>query len=87
MLLTHLDEVVEWLRNYGSSFINVRKISRKFGVDSKVAAHILKKLRVEGYVILYRRRRGRFNIYKVNKNKLNSKASTSKKVIALAKSR
>lgn len=85
--MTHLDDVVEWLRTYGSSFINARKISRKFNVNSKVAAHILKQLRVKGYVILYRKRRGRFNIYKVNKNKLNSRISTSEEVIALAKSK
>lgn len=74
--MTRLDDVVEWLRTYSSSFINARKISRKFNVNSKVAAHILKQLKIKGYVVLYRKRRGRFNIYKVNKNKLNNEIST-----------
>lgn len=87
MLLIHLDDVIEWLRTYGSSFINARKISRKFNVNSKVAAHILKQLKTRGYVVLYRRRRGRFNIYKINKSKLNGESSISKKVITLVESK
>lgn len=85
--MTHLDDVVEWLRTYGSSFINARKISRKFNVNSKVAAHILKQLKIRGYVVLYRRRRGRFNIYKVNKSKLNNKISNPGKINSLARSK
>lgn len=87
ILLTHLDDVIEWLRTYGSSFINARKISRKFNVNSKVAAHILKQLRIKGYVVLYRRRRGRFNIYKVNKSKLNDRISSSEKITTLVRSK
>lgn len=69
--MIHVDEVVEWLRRYGGSFVNARKLSRKFNVNSKVAAHMLKQLNARGYINLYRRRRGRFNIYKINKSKLN----------------
>ncbi len=87
ILLTHLDDVIEWLRTYGSSFINARKISRKFNVNSKVAAHILKQLRIKGYVVIYRRRRGRFNIYKVNKSKLNDRISSSGKITASVRSK
>ncbi|MEO3993617.1 MAG: hypothetical protein QN229_04900 [Desulfurococcaceae archaeon TW002] len=85
--MTHLDDVVEWLKTYGSSFINARKISRKFNVNSKVAAHILKQLRIKGYVVLYRKRRGRFNIYKVNKSKLNDRMSSSGKITTLVRSK
>ncbi|MFN3268206.1 MAG: hypothetical protein ACK416_02985 [Zestosphaera sp.] len=85
--MTHLDDVIEWLKTYGSSFINARKISRKFSVNSKVAAHILKQLRIKGYVVLYRRRRGRFNIYKVNKNKLNDRISSSGKITTSVRSK
>jgi len=87
ILLTHLDDVIEWLRTYSSSFINARKISRKFNVNSKVAAHILKQLKIKGYIALYRRRRGRFNIYKVNKNKLNGKAGNSGRFATVARSK
>ncbi|MEM0474131.1 MAG: hypothetical protein QXN90_01970 [Zestosphaera sp.] len=85
--MTHLDDVVEWLKTYGSSFVNARKISRKFNVNSKVAAHILKQLKIRGYVVLYKRRRGRFNIYKINKSRLNNKIKSSKEVNALVKSK
>ncbi|MEM0038326.1 MAG: hypothetical protein QW772_05310 [Zestosphaera sp.] len=72
VVLIHVDEVVEWLRRYSGSFVNARKLSRKFNVNSKVAAHLLKQLNDRGYINLYRRRRGRFNIYKINRNRLNN---------------
>jgi hypothetical protein len=87
ILLTNLDDVIEWLRTYSSSFINARKISRKFNVNSKVAAHILKQLKIKGYIVLYRRRRGRFNIYKVNKNRLNGKSGNSRGFVTVARSK
>lgn len=85
--MIHVDEVVEWLRRYGGSFVNARKLSRKFNVNSKVAAHLLKQLNAEGYVNLYRRRRGRFNIYKVNKSKLNEGVVSSDIGVRVAKTK
>ncbi|PUA33599.1 MAG: hypothetical protein B7O98_04060 [Zestosphaera tikiterensis] len=68
--MIELNEVIEWLKRYSGSFINARKLARKLNVSSKVAGHVLKQLRREGYVELYNKRRGRFTIYKVNKKKL-----------------
>jgi len=63
-----MEQVIDWLRRSRYvDFVNARKIARRFGVDGKTAGHVLRKLTQQGYIMIYKRRRGRFNIYKVNK--------------------
>ncbi len=81
--MARIDEVVEWLRKYSCSFINARKLSRKLNVNSKVAAHLLRQLNVRGYIVLYRRRKGRFNIYRVNRGKLKGEVATTVRGVKL----
>lgn len=85
--MTRIDEVVEWLRRYSGSFINARKLSRKLNINSKVAAHLLRQLNVRGYIVLYRRRKGRFNIYRVNRGKLKDEITTTVMEVRLATDR
>ncbi len=75
--MIELNEVIEWLKKYSNAFINARKLARKLNVSSKVAGHILKQLKKEGYVEPYNKRRGRFTIYKVNRKKLNETRTDS----------
>lgn len=59
-----LDNVIKWLssRNY----VDARRLAKAFNISSYRASKILSELRRLGYVSIYRRRRGRFWIYKVN---------------------
>ena len=60
------------------NYINARKLARELEVSTRSAGRILKLLEELGIVELYRRRRGRFWIYKVNKEVLTTLKLTSK---------
>jgi len=58
-------EVLDWIKRSNESFINARKVARKFKISTKAAGHVLRKLKDMGYLKIHSYRRGRFNIYKV----------------------
>lgn len=67
-------KVLEWLEEKKFvNYVNARRIARRFGIDSRRASYVLRHLAELGYVHLYKPRRGRFNIYKVNRRRLNNK--------------
>ncbi|MEM1710563.1 MAG: HTH domain-containing protein [Sulfolobales archaeon] len=48
----------------GEEFINARKLARKLNITTREAGRILKKLNDLGYLKIYRKRKGRFTIYR-----------------------
>jgi len=58
-------EVLDWIKKSNESFINARKVAKKFKISTKAAGQVLRKLKEMGYLKIHSRRRGRFNIYKV----------------------
>ncbi len=63
----NLSKVIEWLSSTGRQFIDARKLAKKFNINTYTAGKILKELHKLGYVEVYRRRRGRFIIYRANR--------------------
>ncbi|MCD6323537.1 MAG: hypothetical protein J7L55_00260 [Desulfurococcales archaeon] len=71
------DDVLKWLRGRRDSFVNARKVAKAFKISTKAAGQILKELKERGYLKLHRRRKGRFNIYKVPRSLRTSKNITA----------
>jgi Mn-dependent DtxR family transcriptional regulator len=69
-VLIDADDVLNWIRERKESFVNSRKVAKRFRISTKTAGQILKRLSEKGYLKLHRRRRGRFNIYKVRQSVL-----------------
>jgi len=63
-----LRKIIEWFTSEKVVFIDARKLARKFNLGTHAAGQLLRKLSQLGYVKAYRKRRGRFTIYKVNNN-------------------
>ncbi len=61
------DDVLKWLRTRRDAFVNARKVAKAFKISTKTAGQLLRELKERGYLKLHRRRKGRFNIYKVPK--------------------
>ncbi len=59
-----LKKVVEWALSEGREFIDARKLAKKFNITTHSAGKILRKMYELGYVKIYKKRRGRFTIYK-----------------------
>ena len=57
--------MLDWIRKSNESFINARKVAKRFKISTKAAGQVLRKLKDMGYLKLHSRRRGRFNIYRV----------------------
>jgi len=66
-----LKEVIIWLSKHDAKFINARRLAQQFNITTHLAGKILRELRKLGYVSVYRKRRGRFTIYKVERFKAN----------------
>ncbi|MCC6022591.1 MAG: Rrf2 family transcriptional regulator [Desulfurococcaceae archaeon] len=64
-----LKEVITWLSKHNSKFINARRLAHRFNITTHLAGKILRELRRLGYVSVYRKRRGRFTIYKIERFK------------------
>ncbi len=75
-ILIDADDVLNWIRDRKESFVNSRKVAKRFRISTKAAGQILKKLSEKGYLKLHRRRRGRFNIYKVRESVIGLKSRT-----------
>ena len=61
------EELIEKARQVlrGRKFINAKKLARKLGVSTHVAAYILRKLREAGTVTVWTDRRGYRKVYLV----------------------
>ncbi len=60
-----LNDVIDWIAKERLTFINARRVAKAFNVNTKVAGHLLRKLRKLGYLKVYTKRRGRFIVYKI----------------------
>ncbi len=58
-------EVLDWIKKSNESFINARKVAKKFKISTKAAGQVLRKLKDMGYLKIHSHRKGRFNIYRV----------------------
>lgn len=61
-----LKKVIEWVLSEGREFIDARKLAKKFNITTHAAGKILRKMCKSGYIKVYKKRRGRFTIYKAN---------------------
>lgn len=62
-----LSKIIEWILSTGRQFIDARKLAKKFNINTYTAGKILRELRKLGYIEVYRKRKGRFTIYRTNK--------------------
>ena len=70
--LIDTNDVLMWLKKRKECFVNARKVAKKFKISTKMAGHILSKLKQEGYLNIHIKRRGRFIVYKVNRKRINT---------------
>lgn len=59
-----LRKVIEWILSEGREYIDARKLAKKFNITTHSAGKVLRKMCKLGYVKIYKKRRGRFTIYK-----------------------
>ena len=57
--------MLDWIKKSNKSFVNARKVAKKFKISTKAAGQVLRKLKEMGYLKIHSHRRGRFNIYRV----------------------
>lgn len=60
-----LKRVIDWMLSEGRDFIDARKLAKRFNITTHAAGRVLRRLHRLGYVEIYRKRRGRFTIYRV----------------------
>ncbi|MEM0453838.1 MAG: HTH domain-containing protein [Sulfolobales archaeon] len=60
-----LKKIIDWILSEGGEFIDARKLAKKFNITTHSAGRVLKNLQKLGYIKIYKKRRGRFTIYKL----------------------
>lgn len=63
----NISDIIKWIKNKKLKFINARRIAKEFNTDPRLAGKILSYLSKLGVLKLYKKRKGRFSVYKVNR--------------------
>lgn len=57
--------IIDWILSEGKEYVDARRLAKRFNITTHTAGRILKNLQKLGYLKIYKKRKGRFTIYRV----------------------